>query len=302
MPIGDPVNRYIYDLFKYDTHVSFEFFPPKTNQGRKQIYQSIAKLKDMNPDFFSVTYGAGGTTAETSLEIATALTNLAQVTCVAHITCVGMNRSEVKSLLELLEFHGITNVLALRGDPPQGQTEFVKPDDGFAYASELVSFIRDNSNMGILVAGYPEGHKDNPDKEDDFKHLLEKINAGANGIITQLFFDNRYLLDFSNRLKGAGVDIPVIAGIFPISNGKQIQRITELSGATIPDDLLAAIEKYGDSPTEMELIGTDYAVKQVTELLEAGITHFHFYTMNRHDQTRKILYQLKHYFPRLNFV
>jgi len=295
------VNKHIYDLFKYDTHVSFEFFPPKTNQGRKQIYQSIARLKNMNPDFFSVTYGAGGTTAERSLEIASALTNLAQVTCVAHITCVGMNRDEVKNLLQSLEFHGISNVLALRGDPPQGQTEFIKPENGFAYASELVRFIRENSNMGILVAGYPEGHKDNPDKKDDFGHLLEKINAGANGIITQLFFDNHCLFDFDKRLRQAGVEIPLIAGIFPISSGSQISRITELSGATIPQELRKGIEKYCDSPEDMEKFGTDFAVRQVTELLKGGINHFHFYTMNRHQQTRNILYQLRRYFPRLNF-
>lgn len=294
--------KHIYNLFKYDTHVSFEFFPPKTNQGRKQIYQSIARLKNMNPDFFSVTYGAGGTTAERTLEIASALTNLAQVTCVAHITCVGMNREEVQGLLKSLEFHGISNVLALRGDPPQGQTDFVKPENGFEYAGELVRFIRENSNMGILVAGYPEGHKDNPDKEDDFKHLLEKTNAGANGIITQLFFDNQYLFDFNDRLRTAGVTVPLIAGIFPISNGNQIERMTALSGATIPPELAAGIEKYGDSPQDMEKFGTDFAVKQVTELLKGGIKHFHFYTMNRHQQTRSILYRLKDYFPRLNFL
>ncbi len=295
------MKKHIYDLFSYDTHVSFEFFPPKTNQGRKQIYQSIAKLKSMNPDFFSVTYGAGGSTADRSLEIASALTNLAQVTCVAHITCVGMNRDQVKELLKGLEFHGIANVLALRGDPPKGETEFVKPENGFQYASELVRFIRQNSDMGILIAGYPEGHKENPNREDDFKHLLEKIEAGANGIITQLCFENAYLFDFKERLVNAGAKLPLIAGIFPISNAVQIKRVTELSGATIPGELMAGIEKYGDSPEDMEKFGTEYAVNQVKELLKGGITHFHFYTMNRHQQTRNVLYQLRRYFPRLNF-
>ncbi len=296
------MTKHIYDLFTYDTHVSFEFFPPKTNQGRKQIYQAITRLKSLNPDFFSVTYGAGGSTAERSLEIASALTNLAQVTCVAHITCVGMNEKQVKELLQNLEFHGVSNVLALRGDPPQGQKEFVKPEDGFSYASELVRFIRTNSDLGILVAGYPEGHIDNPDKNDDFKHLLEKINAGANGIITQLFFENRFLFEFESKLRDAGVDIPLIAGIFPISNAKQIKRMTELSGASIPQELLKAVEKHQDSPEEVEKLGTDFAIRQIEELLKGGINHFHFYTMNRHQQTRNILYQLKRYFPRLNFL
>lgn len=295
------MTTFIYDLFTYDTHVSFEFFPPKSNQGRKQIYQTIARLKDMKPDFFSVTYGAGGTTAETSLEIASALTNLAQVTCVAHITCVGMNRDQVKALLEKLEYHGISNVLALRGDPPKGEKGFVKPENGFQYASELVRFIREHSDMGILIAGYPEGHQENPDKDTDFKFLLEKIDAGANGIITQLCFDNRYLFELKEKLIKAGVSIPLIAGIFPISNAVQIKRITELSGATIPDRLLKGIDTYSESPKDLEAFGTDYAVQQVEDLLKGGIKHFHFYTMNRHQQIRNILYRLKRYFPRLQF-
>ena len=277
------MNKYLYNHFNYDTHVSFEFFPPKTSHGTKQIYQSIAKLKNMNPDFFSVTYGAGGSTTEKSLEISSALTNLAQVTCVAHITCVGTTRDQVKQLLDDLEFHEISNVLALRGDPPEGQTSFIKPENGFSYASELVSFIREKSPMGILVAGYPEGHKENPSKEDDFQHLLEKIMAGANGIITQLFFDNKYMFEFGEKLQKAGVNVPVMAGIFPISNAKQIKRITELSGASIPADLQKGLEKYGDSPEDMEKFGTDYAVKQIYALLKGGITYSHFYTMNRHQ-------------------
>ena len=212
-----------------------------------------------------------------------------------------MTRDQVKELLDDLDFHGISNVLTLRGDPPAGSSTFVKPENGFAYAGELVKFIRENSNMGILVAGYPEGHCENPSKEDDFQHLLEKIHAGANGIITQLFFDNRYLFEFAAKLKTAGVDIPLLAGIFPISNAKQIKRITELSGASIPLELRIGLEKYGDSPEDMEKFGTDYAVNQVKELLKGGINHFHFYTMNRHQQTRNILFQLRKYFPGLNF-
>ncbi len=296
------MSKYLYDIYNYDTHVSFEFFPPKTNQGRKQIYQSIAKLKNMNPDFFSVTYGAGGSTADRSLEIASALTNLAQVTCVAHITCVGMNRDQVKSLLKCLEFHGISNVLALRGDPPDGESTFVKPENGFSYASELVQFIRENSSLGILVAGYPEGHKENNSKDEDFKHLVEKVNAGANGIVTQMFFDNRFLFEFAEKLNQAGVNVPLIAGIFPLSSEKQVKRVFDLSGATFPPELVKGIEKYSNSPKDMEKFGTDFAVKQVEELLKGGINFFHFYTMNRHQQTRDILFQLKKYFPRLNFL
>ncbi|MCP4756265.1 MAG: methylenetetrahydrofolate reductase [NAD(P)H] [Proteobacteria bacterium] len=295
------MQKTVSDIYTHNTHVSFEFFPPKTSQGIRRIYQSIASLKSMNPDFFSVTYGAGGSTAEKSLEIASALTNLAQVTCVAHLTCVGMDRDQVGKLLESLEFHGVTNVLALRGDPPAGDSGFVKPENGFAYANELVKFIRKRSSVGILVAGYPEGHKENPSKEDDFRHLLEKIESGADAVVTQLFFDNAYFNEFADKLEKEGVTVPILAGIFPISNAKQIIRLTELSGATIPTELRKGLEKYADSPTDMEKFGTDFAVKQVKELLDGGTKCFHFYTMNRDRQTRNILFQLKEYFPRLNF-
>ena len=291
----------ITEIYNYNNHVSFEFFPPKTSHGLKQIYQSIARLKRMKPDFFSVTYGAGGSTAEKSLEIASALTNLAQVTCVAHLTCVGMNRDQVSGLLESLDYHGVNNVLALRGDPPAGETVFVKPDNGFAYASELVRFIRERSDMGILVAGYPEGHSDNPSREDDFKYLAEKVRAGADGIVTQLFFDNRFLFEMAENLEKSSINVPLLAGIFPISNAKQIIRITELSGATIPQKMKQGLDKYADSPQDMAKFGTDYAIEQIEGLLNGGINCFHFYTMNRHRQIREILLQLKSYFPRLNF-
>ncbi len=294
------MQKLISSIYSYNTHVSFEVFPPVTSQGIKQIYQTIARLKDIHPDFFSVTYGAGGSTSEKSLEIASALTNLAQVTCVAHLTCVGMDRNQVEELLGSLEFHGISNVLALRGDPPQGSTKFVKPENGFEYASELVAFIREHSNVGILVAGYPEGHQENPSKDDDFRHLVEKVKAGADGIVTQLFFDNRCLFDFAEKLEKSGCSLPLIAGIFPISNAKQIVRITELSGASIPPDLQTGLDKFGDSRENMVKFGTDYAVRQVKELLDGGINCFHFYTMNRHQQTRDVLIQLKEYFPKLN--
>ena len=151
------------------------------------------------------------------------------------------------------------------------------------------------------MAGYPEGHRENPSKEDDFNHLLGKVRVGANGIITQLFFDNRYMFEFSEKLDKSGIKVPLIAGIFPISNSKQIIRITELSGATIPKELQAGLEKYADTPEEMKKFGTDFAIKQVKELLDGGVNYFHFYTMNRNRQIREILTQLREFFPRLNF-
>lgn len=287
------------NLYRYDARVSFELFPPKTESGLKQIYQTIAKLKTLNPDFFSVTYGAGGTTAEKSLEIASAITNLAETTCVAHFTCAHLSRDQVLELLRSLEFHGIYNVLALRGDPPKGESSFTRPENGFGYASELVTFIREHTEAGILVAGYPEGHMENPDREADFNHLLEKVNAGADGIVTQLFFENQYMLDFAERLDKAGVSIPVTAGIFPLSNAKQVGRIAELSRTHIPEKLKKGIEKWGDDPTDMERFGTDFAIEQVDQLVQAGLRNFHFYTMNRFEQTKNILLALRDYFPRL---
>ncbi|MFH2128953.1 MAG: methylenetetrahydrofolate reductase [NAD(P)H] [bacterium] len=294
------MQKKISEIYSYNTHVSFEFFPPKTSHGIKQIYQSIARLKNMNPDFFSVTYGAGGSTADKSLEIASALTNLAQVTCVAHLTCVGMNRDQVDVLLQSLAYHGIANVLALRGDPPAGDAKFIKPENGFAFAAELVRFIRERSDMGILVAGYPEGHSENPSRDEDFKHLVEKVAAGADGIVTQLFFENRFLFEMIENLDRASVKVPLLAGIFPISNAKQILRITELSGASVPEKLKLGLDKYADNADDMEKFGTDFAVEQIEALLAGGVKHFHFYTMNRHRQIRNILLQLRSYFPQLN--
>ncbi|MGK0290516.1 MAG: methylenetetrahydrofolate reductase (NADPH) [bacterium] len=283
-------------------HVSFEIFPPKGPKGLKQIYQTIANLKDLDPSFFSVTYGAGGSTAEKSLEIASAVQNLAEVTCVSHFTCVGMNQEQVKNLLDTYHFHGINNVLALRGDPPKGETSFVKTEGGFAYATELVKFIRkETSDLGILVAGYPEGHHENTSAEQDFQFLLDKVNAGADGIVTQLFFENKYFLDFKEKLDKNGVNIPLAAGIFPISNSTQLAKINELSGAEIPLALKRGTERFANDAVEMEKFGTDFAIKQVEELLKEGVKHFHFYTMNRYSQTRKILYGLQEHFPNLNF-
>jgi len=296
-----PHSKRIKDLLRRNTHVSFEFFPPKTNQGLRQIYQSIAKLKQLSPDFISVTYGAGGSTAEKSLDIASAITNLAQITCVAHFTCAHLNQDQVLELLKSLEFHGINNVLALRGDPPQGQEQFVRPENGFGYANELVAFIREHSDVGILVAGYPEGHMENPNIDEDFQHLVNKVQAGADGIVTQLFFENQYLYDFQERLDKANVEVPVISGIFPLSNFKQLTRIAQMSKNHVPERLYKGLEKWADDPESMEKFGTDFAIEQVQDLLDHGCTDFHFYTMNRHQQTRQILFELRAYFPHLSF-
>ena len=282
-------------------HVSFEVFPPKNRKGLLQIYRTIAGLKKLKPDFFSVTYGAGGSTADRSLEIASAVQNLAGEDCVAHFTCVGMGREQVRSLLSDLKLHGIENVLALRGDPPEGTTQYVKPEDGFSYAKELVEFIRENIDVGILVAGYPEGHQEAKSREEDFKYLVEKVNAGADGIVTQAFFDNSYFFDFKNKLEEAGVTIPILAGIFPISNEKQIRRIIELSGASIPEKLQKGLDKYSGNPENIEKFGTEFAIEQVEELITAKHDFFHFYTMNREKQTRRILLELQQYFPNLDF-
>lgn len=296
------MNKLIAEILNTSSrHVSFEVFPPKNTKGLSQIYRTIAGLKKLQPDFFSVTYGAGGSTAERSLEIASAVQNLAEINCVAHFTCVGMNKEQIRELLSDLKSHGIQNVLALRGDPPGESGKYEKPENGFSHAGELVQFIRENTDVGILVAGYPEGHQEALSKEEDFQHLVEKVKVGADGIVTQLFFDNRYFLDFRNKLIQANINIPLLAGIFPISNAKQIVRITQLSGASIPDVLQQGLDRYGDNPTSMEKFGTEYAVKQVEELVKAGHQYFHFYTMNRENQARTILYQLKEHFPHLHF-
>ncbi len=270
--------------------ISFEFFPPKTLEEEEALFQNLERLKRWNPGFVSITYGAGGTTKDKSLELAQRIKDQG-LNVVAHLTCVGATKEELAQTLDWLQKRGIENLLALRGDPPQGEREFKPVAGGFRYAFQLLEFIRKKWDFCIGVAGYPEGHIENPDKEADLKYLKLKVDKGADFVVTQLFFDNKYFYNFVDRARAIGIQVPIIPGIMPITNLKQVMRFTQLCGATIPRNLIETMEK-ASHPEEVRRLGIQHAYNQCRDLLNHGIKALHFYTLNRSRATEAILTEL----------
>jgi len=272
---------------------SFEFFPPKTEQGERTLYQTIEQLRELQPSFVSVTYGAGGSTRDKTLDIVRRIKHEIGIEAVAHLTCVGANRAEIHAVLDRLQASGIENVLALRGDPPAGETTFVPPTDGFAFASELVTYIRTRGfPFSLGGACYPEGHVECRDLELGLTHLKGKVDAGLDFVITQLFFDNADYFAFVARAAGRGIGVPIIPGIMPITNLAQIERFTSLCGARIPAALRARLDSARDDEAAVRRIGIEHAIVQCRELLARGAPGIHFYTLNQSPATRAILEQL----------
>jgi methylenetetrahydrofolate reductase (NADPH) len=283
----------IIDILKQDKpSFSFEFFPPKDSDGFDQLFKTIDNLKSLNPTFVSVTYGAGGSTRSKTIDLVGRIKKDIRLESMAHLTCVGHNSSEIFNVLNSIKQQNVDNVLALRGDPPSGDANFTKPANGFGYAEELVRFIREHFSFCIGVAGYPEGHPESPNPEADLIHLKNKVAAGANFIVTQLFFDNKYYYDFVANLRKIGVVVPVIPGIMPILNLKQIKRFTKMCGATIPRSLMTRLEKVQDDQESVYKIGIDHAIDQCEKLLMQGAPGVHFYTLNRSRATLSILERL----------
>lgn len=256
------------------------------------LYETIEKLKELNPAFVSVTYGAGGSTRQKTVDLVVKIKKEIGIESMAHITCVGSTREEIDCILQEIKEGGIENILALRGDPPKGEKEFKPVEGGFRYASELVAFIKRRYDFCIGVAGYPEGHKESPSLEKDIEYLKKKVDAGADFIITQLFFDNTLFFNFLKRTERAGIRVPVIPGIMPIINFGQVKRFTEMCGATIPEALLSKLEAVKDDPEAVEALGVEHATRQCEELLRAGISGIHFYTLNRSRATWKVVTNL----------
>ncbi|HLH73682.1 MAG TPA: methylenetetrahydrofolate reductase [NAD(P)H] [Chloroflexota bacterium] len=278
---------------------SFEFFPPKTDDGVATLFETIATLQSLQPAFVSVTWGAGGSTRERTLELVTRIKQETGLEAMAHFTCVGASRADLGNALDRMVGIGIENVLALRGDPPRGQTAFVPAPDGFSHSSELAAFIRANYGDTFCIGGacYPEGHIESTDREADLQHTVEKVNAGVEFLITQLFFDNAYYFDFVRRARLAGITVPIIPGIMPITNVEQIERFTRLCGASIPPLVQTELEHRRDQPEAVVEFGVAYASVQCADLLARGAPGIHFYTLNKSLSTRAILSTLRAFQP-----
>ena len=271
---------------------SFEFFPPKTPEGEKTLYETVEILRRYQPSFVSVTYGAGGTTKGKTVEIVSRIKNDIGIEAMAHLTCVGSSRTDLFAVLDSLKEEGIENVLALRGDPPMGETLFVPHPDGFRYAGELAAAIRRSYDFTIGVAGYPEGHVECADRQQDLEHLKLKVDAGGEFVITQLFFDNRDYFDFVARARKIGVRTPIIPGIMPVTNFAQIQKFTKMCGAHLPEDMIEALDPIQTDGAAVQAYGIEYAVRQCQELLDRGAPGIHFYTLNKSPSTRAIFSRL----------
>jgi methylenetetrahydrofolate reductase (NADPH) len=273
---------------------SFEFFPPKTEVGVANLFSTLHELAELKPGFVSVTYGAGGSTRDVTSDLVSRIRRETGIEAMAHLTCMGHSRSELKSVLDRWKSQGVENVLALRGDPPQGQGAFQPAPDGFHFASELHRFIRSEGyDFSLGGACYPEGHIENPSRDDDLRRLKEKVEAGAEFLITQLFFDNAFYFDFVERARRAGIRVPIVPGIMPITNADQIDRFTRLCGATVPMRLTLEIEKRRSDPEAIVELGVAHATVQCVELLARGVPGIHFYTLNRSLATRMIVTALQ---------
>jgi methylenetetrahydrofolate reductase (NADPH) len=285
----------IRELFHHDQPVfSFEFFPPKTEPGERALLKTVAHLRELEPSFVSVTYGAGGSTREKTIEIVSRIKHEFGIEAMAHLTCVGHDRDEIVRILDRIQASGIENVLPLRGDPPQGESTFVRPKNGFGYASELVRFIRGRGYPFCLAgAGYPEGHIECRDLELDLAHLVEKVHAGVDVLITQVFFDNADYFAFVKRARDTGIELPIVPGIMPITNVAQIERITRMCGSRIPDALRKRMHACQDDEEAVNRIGIEHSTRQCRELLAAGAPGIHFYTLNKSPATAAILAELR---------
>ena len=266
--------------------VSFEFFPPKTEEGVEQLYRTVEELRRCRPSFVSVTYGAGGSTRDRTLELVSRIQRDLGVTTMAHLTCVGSTRAEIGTVLKRLADSGIQNVLALRGDPPKGESEFKPVDGGFRYASELIAFIREQDlDFCVGAACYPEGHVETRDLERDLGNLVQKVAAGADFLISQLFFDNEDYRAFLRRARAVGITIPIVPGLMPVTNVGQTERFTQLCGSRIPQELHRRLRIVANDPAAVVATGVQWTVDQGRSLLREGAPGLHFYTLNRSSAT-----------------
>jgi methylenetetrahydrofolate reductase (NADPH) len=272
---------------------SFEFFPPKTDDGQRTLEGTLAVLQDDQPDYVSVTYGAGGTTRNRTVEITKWLKQDLGIEAMAHLSCVGEPTERLVEILEEIQGAGIENVLALRGDPPRGQTDWTPHPGGLSYSVELIRLVRERFDFCVGAACFPEVHPDAADRASDLSYAREKVEAGAGFLITQLFFDNELYFDFVEDARAAGIGVPIVPGIMPITNLGQIKTITGMCGATIPDELERQLDGRAEDREAVAALGVAYATLQCSDLLARGAPGIHFYTLNRSPATRAILAALR---------
>ncbi len=272
---------------------SVEFFPPKTAEATEGLFATARELRELEPDFVSVTYGAGGSTRDGTVEITRALKDDLGLETMAHLSCVGETTEGLAATLDRIEAAGIENVFALRGDPPRGQEDFVQPEGGLGSAAELAAFISAGWDFAIGGACFPEVHPEAPNLETDLAYLKTKVDSGARFLITQLFFDNRVYFDFVAAARRRGIDVPILAGVIPVAGFAQTKRICDLCDATVPESLEAAFLAAGGDPEREFELGVAYAAQQCAELLIAGAPGIHFYALNRAPATRAVLGALR---------
>jgi methylenetetrahydrofolate reductase (NADPH) len=290
---------HIQDIFaKEGPSFSFEFFPPKTADAIESLYETISELEAYDPSFVSVTYGAGGSTRELTHDLVVRLKNTTSLDPIPHLTCVCHQEDDIRSILERYAAAGVGNILALGGDPPRDLKNYVKANDAFQHAADLVRYIRkftdtglhpDRRGFGIGVAGFPEGHPATPNRLKEMDHLKAKVDEGADYIVTQLFFHNDDFHDFRDRCELAGIHVPIIAGIMPVISTKGMERMADLAaGARFPAKLIRALRRAGDDQGSVEKVGIHYATEQCSDLLENEVAGIHFYTLNKSHATREI--------------
>jgi len=273
--------------------ISFEFFPPKGEEGVDRLFATVAELAPFAPAYVSVTYGAGGSTRQLTVDLVGRIQRDVGIEAMAHLTCVGATQEELGSVLDQIEAAGVQNVIALRGDPPKGSTTFVKTEGGFGHASELVSFVKKRGKFCIAAACYPEKHPEAISLEHDLEMAKHKVDVGADFLITNLFFDNADYFDFVKRARAIGITVPIVPGIMPVTNVSQIKRFTATCGASMPEALLQRLEPVAADTDAVVEIGVQHALAQCQDLLARGAPGIHFYTLNRSKATVEILRRMR---------
>lgn len=271
-------------------HISFEIFPPKTDAGFESVLAATDRIAALHPSYISVTYGAGGGTSKNTVNIASHIKEDLGVTSLAHLTCVSSTREHVHEVIGQLKEKGVENILALRGDIPR-QSDFPLPNQ-YRYASELVEEIRQQGDFCIGAACYPEGHVETEHKKDDIANLKYKVDCGVDFLTTQMFFDNHILYNFLYRIREKGITVPVLPGIMPVTNKKQMKRICEMSGTVLPQRFIDVLDRFGDDPKAMQQAGIAYATDQIIDLFANGINHVHIYSMNKPEVAETIMNNL----------